>query len=47
MAFSNICSLVSGISQRIVTVPVDVHWNCPMDFSGIFKSKFTSVLSGV
>ena len=25
-------SLVSGIFQRIVTFPVDVHLNCPMDF---------------
>ena len=32
VASSNIISLVSGIVQRIVTFPVDVHWNCPMDF---------------
>ena len=31
VACSNGISLVSGISQRIVTFPVDVHWKCPMD----------------
>ena len=32
VAFSNIISLFSGSFQRIVTCPVDFHWNCLMDF---------------
>ena len=32
VAFSNGISFLSGIFQRIVTFPVDFHWNCPMDF---------------
>ena len=30
--FSNTISLVSDIFRRIVTFPVDFHWNLPMDF---------------
>ena len=29
--FAKGISLVSGMFQRIVTCPVDVYWNCPMD----------------
>ena len=34
---SNIISYISGMSQRTVTCPVDVRWNCPMVVSGIFQ----------
>ena len=37
VAFSNIISLLSGVSQRIASFPVDFHWKCPMDFGGIFR----------
>ena len=32
VVFSNGSSIFSGIFQRIVTSPVDFHWNWPMDF---------------
>ena len=44
---SNGSSLLSGIFERIVAFPVDVHWNCPKDFSGIFQWNFPFVISGV
>ena len=31
VAFSNTVSLVSCILHRIVSFPVDFHWNCPMN----------------
>ena len=40
VAFSNGISLVSCIFQRIVTFPVDCHWNCPMDFQGHLPTEF-------
>ena len=30
--FPTLLSWFSGIVHRIVTFPVDCHWNCPMDF---------------
>ena len=29
---SDVISFFCGIIQRIVTSPMDFHWNCPMDF---------------
>ena len=40
VAFSNGISLVSGMFQRIVTFPVDFHWNCPMDCQRHFPLTF-------
>ena len=39
VAFSNGCSLFSGMFQRIVTFPVDFHWNFPMDVQWHFPMK--------
>ena len=44
---SNITSLVSCVFQRIVTFPVDFHWNCPMDFQWHFSNGISLVISGV
>ena len=35
----NTCSFVSGMFQRIVTFPVDDHWNCPMDTRRNFATE--------
>ena len=40
MAFSDNISLVSGIFQRIDTFPVDLYWNCLMDFQWHFPMEF-------
>ena len=40
VAFANGISHVSGISQRIVTCPVDCYWSCPMDFQWHFQMDF-------
>ena len=40
VACSNIVSLVSGISERIVTRPVDVYWNSLMDVQWHFRMEF-------
>ena len=38
VACSNGISLVNGVFQRIVTFPVDFHWNCPNGFSVAFSN---------
>ena len=42
LAFSDIISLFSGISQRIVTCPVDLYCNRPMDCQWHFPTYFVT-----
>ena len=37
--FSSIILFASGIFKRVVTFPVDFHWNCPMDFQWHFPME--------
>ena len=39
-AFSNIISFVRGTFHRIVTSPVDAHWNCLIDVQLHFPMDF-------
>ena len=47
VASSNMCFVVSGIFQRIVTCPVEFYWKCPMDCKWHFPIEVHSVISGV
>ena len=44
VTISNACSLVNDMFQRIVTFPVDVHWNgCSLELSNGFKIRICSL----
>ena len=47
VVLSNGISLVSGLFRRIVTRPVDLYWNSPMDCQWYFRWNFTFMISVV